>query len=93
MPRYRKLPVTIHAEQWNPMLDGCHWIPLPPVNSKYLVERRTWWEILTGKPANWYIRTLEGDMKISPNDWCIYGVNGEWYPCKPSIFERTYEPV
>lgn len=40
-----------------------------------------------------YIETLEGVMHSSPGDWIITGVNGEKYPCKPDIFEKTYEPV
>ena len=40
-----------------------------------------------------FIRTLEGDMKISNGDYIIKGVNGEFYPCKPDIFEKTYERV
>lgn len=39
------------------------------------------------------IHTLEGDMLASPGDWIITGVNGEQYPCKPDIFEKTYEPA
>lgn len=39
------------------------------------------------------IPTLEGDMKASVGDYIITGVNGEQYPCKPNIFEKTYEPV
>lgn len=39
------------------------------------------------------IHTLEGDMKASIGDYIITGVNGEQYPCKPDIFEKTYEPV
>jgi len=39
------------------------------------------------------IETLEGTMKASPGDWIITGVNGENYPCKPDIFEKTYDPV
>lgn len=39
------------------------------------------------------IHTLEGDMKASVGDYIITGVNGEQYPCKPDIFEKTYEPV
>lgn len=39
------------------------------------------------------IRTLEGDMRASYGDWIIRGVKGEFYPCKPDIFEATYEPV
>jgi hypothetical protein len=39
------------------------------------------------------IGTLEGDMTVSPGDWIIRGVKGEVYPCKPDIFQATYEPV
>lgn len=39
------------------------------------------------------IPTLEGEMTASLNDWIIQGVNGELYPCKPDIFEKTYEEV
>ena len=39
------------------------------------------------------IRTLEGVMEISNNDYIIKGVNGEFYPCKPDIFEKTYEVI
>ena len=39
------------------------------------------------------IKTLEGDMKADAGDWIITGVKGEQYPCKPEIFEVTYEPV
>lgn len=39
------------------------------------------------------IGTLEGVMVASPGDWIIRGVQGEFYPCKPDIFEATYEPV
>lgn len=39
------------------------------------------------------IPTLEGDMKASPGDYIIKGVNGEFYPCKPDIFAKTYEEV
>ena len=39
------------------------------------------------------IETLEGTMHANAGDWIITGVNGEKYPCKPDIFEKTYEPV
>ena len=38
-----------------------------------------------------YIETLEGIMKANAGDYIITGVNGEQYPCKPDIFEKTYE--
>jgi len=40
-----------------------------------------------------FIDTLEGQMRADPGDWIITGVHGERYPCKPDIFEATYEPV
>ena len=43
--------------------------------------------------GNIYVRTLEWDMKISGEDYIIKGVKGEYYPCKPDIFEETYERV
>lgn len=39
------------------------------------------------------IHTLEGDMTAMPGDWIITGIKGEQYPCKPDIFEATYEMV
>lgn len=39
------------------------------------------------------IETLEGNMKVSPGDWIIRGVEGELYPCKPAIFAKLYEAV
>lgn len=39
------------------------------------------------------IATLEGVMSAKPGDWIIRGVQGEFYPCKPDIFEQSYEPV
>ena len=40
-----------------------------------------------------FIATLEGNMQVTPGDYIITGVKGEHYPCKPDIFELTYEPV
>jgi hypothetical protein len=48
---------------------------------------------LTVVPDLFTIQTLEGLMAAGPGDWIIRGVKGEFYPCKPDIFEQTYEPV
>ncbi len=40
-----------------------------------------------------YIRTLEGDMAVSSGDVVIRGVQGEFYPCKPDIFQQTYDTI
>jgi len=39
------------------------------------------------------INTLEGDLACSPGDYIVKGINGEFYPVKPDIFEKSYEPV
>lgn len=39
------------------------------------------------------IQTLEGPLRAAPGDWIITGVNGEQYPCKPDVFEKTYELI
>jgi hypothetical protein len=48
------------------------------------------WVAGTGRA---FIETLEGTYKVTPGDWIITGVKGEHYPCKPDIFEATYERV
>ena len=55
-------------------------------------------ERFVGGDAEWrsgelIVATLEGAMHVSEGDWIIKGVEGEFYPCKPSIFEATYEPA
>jgi len=39
------------------------------------------------------IKTLEGNMVVHPGDWIIKGINGEFYPCKPDMFQKTYELI
>jgi hypothetical protein len=77
--KFRKKPVVIEA--WQNVKDG----PLYP-------------DWLLGKGVGavgdrLMIDTLEGTMAANPGDWIIKGVKGEVYPCKPDIFEATYEPV
>jgi hypothetical protein len=45
-----------------------------------------------GRDTGW-IKTLEGGHIVTPGDWIITGVKGEHYPCKPDIFEATYDAV
>lgn len=39
------------------------------------------------------VQTLEGPLRAAPGDWIITGIRGEQYPCKPDVFEKTYQPV
>lgn len=49
--------------------------------------------VITGASGNAYLKTNEGYLMVSPGDWIIAGVEGEKYPCKPSIFTKTYESI
>jgi len=78
--KFRKRPVVVEAIQY----DGFHIGKLNDFcGSSIFVP-------VGGSP---FIRTLEGDLTISKGDWVIKGVKGEFYPCKPDVFEATYEPV
>lgn len=83
MPKYRKKPVVIEAMEFTEKSkDQVHtWVTC-----------NTSADFENGKPIL-KIQTLEGIMTASIGDFIIKGVNGEFYPCKPDIFEKTYEPV
>ncbi len=85
MPKFRKKPVVIEAVQWLGGLEG----------SKCEMEIRALGAVtfLGTPPHEVSIETLEGTMKANYQDWIIKGINGELYPCKPDIFEQTYEKV
>lgn len=82
--KYRKKPVLIEAVLWNgvEVSEVTDWI------SKALQN-----DAITRYGDKVVIKTLEGDMIASPGDYIIKGVKGELYPCKPDIFESTYEMV
>jgi hypothetical protein len=77
--KFRKKPVVIEATQWFKV--GDH----PEVTVFFRHDPE-------GKGLGW-IKTLEGGHIVTPGDWIITGVKGEHYPCKPDIFEATYEVV
>ena len=88
MPRYRKKPVEVEAIQFT------------GDNAAMLVEwignGADWYQrYLMGEPETKVIEipTLEGTMEAVEGDWIIQGVQGEFYPCKPDIFDQTYESV
>ena len=83
---YTKRPVTIQAWQFTKenYTKGVPHI----LRSKNV----SYWSQYGGEVIGGEIKTLEGVMEISENDWVICGVNGEFYPCKPDIFEKTYMP-
>lgn len=82
MSKYRKKPVVVEAMQvkW-----GMRMIEILNFTGRDNVEMDAEGYV--------FIKTLEGVMKVSANDYIIKGVQGEFYPCKPDIFEQTYEVV
>jgi hypothetical protein len=82
---YRKKPIVIEAMQ---------------LNFDNLEEFEPWMDDQMDASGQWNdgtvyieIRTLEGVMTATQGDYIIKGVKGEFYPCKPDIFEATYEKV
>ena len=98
MAKYRKKPVVIEAVQW--FQNGDH----PEVKR---MDPETFDQLAPGKTSvyghnknemwGWsalgVVGTPEGRHIVIPGDWVITGVQGEFYPCKPDIFEATYEVV
>ena len=78
--KFRKKPVVIEAVRWTGKnLDVMH---------EFLNAHTLRYD----GGFNLSIKTLEGTMMATPGDWIIKGVKGEFYPCKPDIFEASYEP-
>lgn len=98
--KYRKLPIVIEAHQW--FKNGDH-----PDDNCFLGEgkivryfRHPGWpgDSICGTCGkivhdHGFLDTLEGGHKVCPGDFIIKGIKGEYYPCKPDIFEATYEEV
>jgi hypothetical protein len=78
--KYTKKPVTIEAIQWTEE-------NLPAIKEWLGENLVTYNEDLQIH----YIKTLEGNMKITEGDYIIRGIKGEFYPCKPDIFYATYD--
>ncbi|MCK9370858.1 hypothetical protein M0R04_13190 [Candidatus Dojkabacteria bacterium] len=78
--KFKKRPVTVEAVLWNGSNseDINGFVPL---------------SVFSFDEGNLVINTLEGKMTAQKGDWIIKGVKGEFYPCKPDIFEATYEAL
>lgn len=83
--KYVKKPIPVEAVQWRGSdytKDQIDWI-FQNANVRFAEK----------DPATLIIRTLEGDMKACPGDYIVRGVDGEYYPVKKEIFEKTYREV
>jgi hypothetical protein len=87
--KFRKKPVVIEAVQlrWDTWNEMCDHADVGRLEDGKPSGRQD------GEKIGLDIPTLEGLMQARENDWIIRGVQGELYPCKPDIFEATYEAV
>ena len=87
--KYKKKPIIVEAFKWTGGYEG-----EDPVWACDAVKRGDIrFESAGSVDVIMYIQTLEGVMKARPGDYIIQGINGEIYPCKPDIFEKTYEAI
>lgn len=93
--KYRKKPVVIEAFQYDGDLmnsNGEYCVPEWAVRA-FQFGIMYYDSIDEGPPCELFIQTLEGVHHVSLGDYIIQGIQGELYPCKPDIFEKTYEAV
>lgn len=96
--RYKKRPIIIEAMQlrWDNWGDMCEFAPVGEGECRGVYvnpETGVWSDDIISDIIGLLIPTLEGVMLARQNDYIIKGVHGEFYPCKPDIFEETYEPA
>lgn len=90
MAKYTKKPIEIEAIQWT----GLNLEEIKSFVGESLQYEiiDTAWQVGKGAPhVHMVIKTLEGDHICTEGDFIIKGVNGEFYPCKPDIFDKTYQ--
>ena len=96
--KYRKKPIVIEAFRYDGDLmnsSGEFYVPQWAVDA-LIIDGILFYdspEYENEPPCELYVQTLEGKMLVSVGDYIIQGINGELYPCKPDIFEKTYETV
>jgi len=88
--RYKKKPIVIEAFKWTGDIKQIE-DPLWIINA--IMHRKLWFRSEGTPHVEMAIETLEGTMFASRGDYIIKGIKGEIYPCKPDIFEQTYEAV
>ena len=89
VPKFRKKPIVIEARRipvWDDPDRGKE-------HHEEMARLSIWCDGRQTVGGGILIKTLEGTMLGKPGDWIICGVNGEFYPCDPDVFDKTYEPV
>ena len=90
MPKFRKKPVVIDAVQFHVAMG------VPPFyydGNPVQFHKDCGSDGACSLDGKHFIQTLEGPFVVTDGDWIIKSVKGEFYPCKPDIFEATYEPA
>lgn len=90
MSKYKKKPVIIEAFKWTGDINQTEepdWIVRAIMNGTVFFPNKETEEVKL------CINTLEGTMTANRGDYIIQGINGELYPCKPDIFDKTYEVI
>jgi hypothetical protein len=90
--KFRKKPVVVEAVQYTRSFRWPDWFH-DAVSANNVTTYGTGKSASPTGPCFCLIKTLEGTHLCDENDWVIRGVKGELYPCKPDIFETTYEKV
>lgn len=85
--KYRKKPIVIEAIQYKMSDDD---VSIEQVQDRIADFMEENIEIIGNKIT---IKTIEGEMIAKEGDYIIKGINGEFYPCKSAIFEKTYEVI
>ena len=93
--KYRKKPVVIDAIQWTGenLAEVLEFTGKHDKFNEWFENFQEYKNHVENDGRIFKIFTLEGTMLASPDDWIIKGVKGEHYPCKPDIFDATYERV
>ncbi len=92
--KYVKKPIVIEAFQYDGDLmtkDGKSYVPDWVVAA--FESGIMYFSVNENSLCELYIKTLEGDYHVAVGDYIIQGVKGELYPCKPDIFNKTYEKL
>jgi len=93
MTKFRKKPVVIEAKQWFEHGDHGSVITKYSKDNGINIHRAVCDHDQIPMRLHGWIKTLEGGHIVCPGDWIITGVAGKHYPCKPDIFEKTYDEV
>ncbi len=91
--KYRKKPIVVEAFQYGYHIEPIWFKSLIGKTIRYVPSRNMKKTEAKKFPSDVLIKTLKGEMRADYYDYIIKGVNGEIYPCKPDIFDKTYEPI